>query len=39
LKSEKFALGQPVLSRRREEDCDGVKVNALEESPMRPVDN
>ncbi len=25
------------MSRRREEECDGVKVNALEESPVRPV--
>mmetsp|Transcript_38141 Transcript_38141/g.36510 ORF Transcript_38141/g.36510 Transcript_38141/m.36510 type:complete len:96 (+) Transcript_38141:2908-3195(+) len=26
----------PPLSRRREQDCDGVKVTAMEESPQRP---
>ena len=27
------------MTRRREEECDGVKVNTIGESPVRPVQN
>ena len=33
------SLSNPAFSRRREQDCDGVKGNALEESPVRPQIN
>lgn len=37
LKSAAPLLNQNTMSRRREEDCDGVKVNVVEESPTRPI--
>lgn len=39
LKSASPSNTNNVLSRRREQDCDGVKVIAIEESPVRPTDN
>ncbi len=39
LRSASPSLVNQALSRRREQDCDGVKGNAIEESPVRPIDN